>query len=209
MTLNINLNKTPLITPIYTPLETPMPSPIKETHHTSQDHHPLTSDYPFISNSTHGMASDDMANSSFSTCPETVSPQSGSSPSSRESSGTQMSALLLPKGRETNPDPNAVTDLDEAVPRTAICQRAVVYQGNLSENDSSREKHGRDFEAKQMDDGSGMTCLSTSTRDDFSRKRANMLLGSFFKRKADYFKRAIIASRRRWFLRFSERNRPF
>lgn len=113
------------------------------------------------------------------------------------------------KRSETNPDLDAVTELDDAVPRTAICQTVVVYQESLSENDSPSEKHGRDFESKQIDDGSRMTCLSTSTRDDSARKRANMLLGSFLKRKADYFRRAIIGSRRRWFLRFSERIRPF
>lgn len=209
MTLNIDPNKIPPITPMYTPLETPMHSPIKQTHHISQDHHPQTSYYDFISNSTHGMPSKDMANSSFSTCPETVSLRSGLSPSSRKSSGSQTSASSLPKGSETNPDPDAVTKLDGAVPRTAICQTVVVYQGSLSENDSFRENHGRDFEAKQIVDGSGMTCLSTSIRDNSAKKRANMLLGSFLKRKADYFGRAIIGSRRRWFLRFSKRIRPF
>lgn len=209
MTLNIDPNKTPPITPMYTPLETPMPSPIKQTHHISQDHCPQTSDHDFISNSTYGMASDDMANSSFSTCPETVSSRFGSSPSSRKSSGTQTSDSSLPKGSESNPDPDAVTDLDDAVPRAAIRQIVGFYQGSLSENDSSREIHGRDFEAKQIDDGSGMIGFSTSTRDNSARKRANMLLGSFLKRKADYFTRAIIASRRRWFLRFSDRIGPF
>lgn len=188
MTLKIDPNKTPSITPIYTPQETPMPSPIKEIYQISQDHHNQTSDYGFISNSTHGTVSEDMANSSFATCPETVSPRSGSSPSSRKSSGTQASAYSLSNGSESNPDPDAVTELDDAVPRTAIGQTVVVYQGSLSEHgDSSGENHGRDFEAKQIDEGSEMTCLSTSTRDDSARKKANILLASCLRRKADYF----------------------
>lgn len=191
ITLKIDSNKTPPINPMYTPLETPMHSPIKQTYYILQDNHPQASDYPFISNSTHGIASDDMANSSFSNYLDTVSPQSGSSPSSRKSSRTQTSAFLWPKRSETNTNLDVVIDLDDALPRTAIHQTVVVYQERLSENDSSKEKHGRNFETKQIDDGSEMIYLSTSTWDDSARKRANILLGSILKRKADYFKRSI------------------
>lgn len=109
-------------TPIYTPLETPMNSPI-------EDQRSQTSDYDRISNNTEGMAPEDMANSSFSASSETASLRSGTSSSSRKSSGNQTSGHPSPKGSETNTEPDAVTELDEAVPRAAICQTIVVYQG--------------------------------------------------------------------------------
>lgn len=176
-TLNIYPNNTPHVTPIYASLETLMHSPIEQTQYISQDQRPQTFDYDRISNNTEVMAPEDMANSSFSSSPRTSSLRSGTSSSSRKSSGNQTSVYPSPKGSETNPDPDAVTELDDPVPRTAICQTIVVYQGRLSENGSSRGNYGRDFEAEQTDDGSGMRRLSTSTRDVSARGRANMLLG--------------------------------
>lgn len=121
-TLNIYPNSTPHVTPIYASLETPMHSPIEQTQYISQDQRPQTFDYDRISNNTEGMAPEDMANSSFSSGPRTSSLRSGTSSSSRKSLGNQTSVYPSPKGSETNPDPDAVTELDDAVPRTAICQ---------------------------------------------------------------------------------------